>query len=179
MALITCSECKAEISDKSVACVRCGAPVAEQIKNTLVKNTLMATTGLCPNCKSINQLDAHKCFECGMRFGGESSWKLKPHGSNPLPQYNGSYEPSKSNNQEPRHQLVKHAKSRGVFVILGLFFGLLGVHNFYIGRFGVGAAQLLITCILGWFIVGLVITAIWSVADLFMVTTDGSGDALA
>ncbi|MGH9807049.1 MAG: hypothetical protein ACRD9W_07260, partial [Terriglobia bacterium] len=26
---------------------------------------------------------------------------------------------------------VKTAKSRGVYIILGLFFGLLGLHNFY------------------------------------------------
>jgi len=26
--------------------------------------------------------------------------------------------------------LVKHTKSRGAYIILGLFFGLLGIHNF-------------------------------------------------
>jgi hypothetical protein len=30
MALITCPECKAEISDKAAACVRCGAPITQQ-----------------------------------------------------------------------------------------------------------------------------------------------------
>ena len=41
--------------------------------------------------------------------------------------------------------VVTHAKSRGVYIILGLFFGCLGIHNFYAGRNGVGVAQLLIT----------------------------------
>ncbi|CAN7407944.1 TM2 domain-containing protein [Acidovorax sp. LjRoot74] len=76
-------------------------------------------------------------------------------------------------------QLVKSAKSRGIYIILGLFFGLLGVHNFYAGRLGIGLAQLLITCILGWFVVGLFITAIWVLIELFTVTKDGAGDAFA
>lgn len=74
---------------------------------------------------------------------------------------------------------VQTAKSRGVYVILGLFFGLLGVHNFYAGRFGVGVAQLLTVLVLGWFVVGLVIVAIWVLVELFMVTEDGNGNAFA
>lgn len=175
MALITCSECKAEISDKSVACVKCGAPVDEQLKNAAIA----ATTGICPNCKTVNPLDAHKCIDCGALFAGDGAWKLLAHDSNPPPRYTGGYEPPVTNDHGPRPQLVKSAKSRGVYVILGLFFGLLGVHNFYIGRFGIGAAQLLITCILGWFVVGLVITAIWAIVDLFLIDKDGAGDALA
>lgn len=136
MALITCSECAAEISDKAASCVKCGAPIVAAIQ------TVSPQTG-----------------------------------GNPLPIYEGSYTPPSGS--ETRAQLVKSAKSRGVYVILGLFFGLLGVHNFYIGRFGVGAAQLLVTCILGWFVVGLVITAVWAIAELFLVKNDGAGDALA
>lgn len=29
MALINCSECNAQISDKAVACIKCGAPIAQ------------------------------------------------------------------------------------------------------------------------------------------------------
>lgn len=76
-------------------------------------------------------------------------------------------------------QLVKAAKSRGVYIILGLFFGMLGVHNFYAGRHGRGLWQLLCTLVLGWFVVGLIITFIWVVVDLFSVTTDGAGDSFA
>lgn len=85
-------------------------------------------------------------------------------------------------NEPQRHsptQLVKSAKSRGVYIILGLFFGLLGIHNFYAGRLGIGVAQLLVTVILGWFVVGIFITAIWVLIELFTVTKDGAGDAFA
>lgn len=79
----------------------------------------------------------------------------------------------------PGPQIVKMAKSRGVYIILGLFFGCLGIHNFYAGRLGVGLAQLLITLVLGWFVVGLVITAIWAIIELFMVKADGAGDPMS
>ncbi|CAN5437885.1 hypothetical protein BH10PSE18_BH10PSE18_18890 [soil metagenome] len=73
---------------------------------------------------------------------------------------------------------MKTAKSRGVYIILGLFFGLLGVHNFYAGYLGRGLAQLLIVFTLGWFVVGIVVVAIWTLIELFVVKTDGSGNAL-
>ncbi len=76
-------------------------------------------------------------------------------------------------------QIVKTAKSRGIYIILGIFFGLLGIHNFYAGRYGVGAIQLLITGILGWFVVGLFITAFWVIYELFTVKADGSGDLMS
>ena len=136
MALINCSECDAQISDKATACVKCGAPVPTD------SQTVSARTA-----------------------------------GNPLPVYEGSYDPPSTN--EPRAQLVKSAKSRGVYVILGLFFGMLGIHNFYAGRFGIGAIQLLITVIFGWFVVGLFVTAFWSFIELFLVKTDGAGDAFA
>lgn len=79
----------------------------------------------------------------------------------------------------PHVQLVKSAKSRGVYIILGLFFGLLGIHNFYAGRYGTGVVQLLTVLILGWFVVGIVVVGIWVIVELFVVTKDGAGDAFA
>lgn len=70
-------------------------------------------------------------------------------------------------------ELVKTAKSRGIYIILGLFFGLLGLHNFYARRFGVAVSQLLVMLIFGWVIVGIVVTAIWVLIELFVITKDG------
>lgn len=75
--------------------------------------------------------------------------------------------------------LVTTAKSRGVYIILALFFGMIGIHNFYAGRFGVGAAQIATILILGWFVVGFVIVGIWVLVELFVVTEDGAGNAFA
>ena len=76
----------------------------------------------------------------------------------------------------PYHPVyVRPAKSRAAYIILGIFFGCLGVHNFYAGRAGAGIAQLLITLFLGWLLIGIVITAFWSLIEVIAVDTDGHG----
>ena len=74
-----------------------------------------------------------------------------------------------------RPVLVSVQKSRSTYIILGLFFGLLGVHNFYAGYNGRAIAQLLITVLAGWFIVPLMIVEIWVAVELFTVKTDARG----
>ena len=74
------------------------------------------------------------------------------------------------------------AKSRGLYIILGLFFGGWGVHNFYASRFGAGAGE----CIYAVVVLGLVFACgdpavlllmlpiwIWVLIELFTVRTDG------
>jgi len=73
---------------------------------------------------------------------------------------------------------VRSAKSRGVYIILGVLLGLLGIHNFYAGYYGRGAAQLIITILLGWFYVGLVITGLWALVEVCTVTNDANGDRM-
>jgi len=75
-------------------------------------------------------------------------------------------------------QLVRSARSRGNYIILGLFFGCLGIHNFYAGYHGRGAAQLIITLLLGWLVIGFVITIIWALIEICIVTQDSNGDKM-
>jgi TM2 domain-containing membrane protein YozV len=110
------------------------------------------------------------CTECGKQISDQAS--ACPHCGAPLGRYVASTRP-----EEPR--LVKSAKSRGVYIILGLFFGFFGIHNFYAGRFGVGAIQLITVLVLGWFVVGFVIVGIWVFIEFFIVTKDGAGDPFA
>jgi TM2 domain-containing membrane protein YozV len=68
-------------------------------------------------------------------------------------------------------------KSRGVYILLGLFFlGLFGGHNFYAGRYGSAIAQLLITVLLGWLILPLILVALWVIFELIFVTEDAEGN---
>ena len=67
------------------------------------------------------------------------------------------------------------SKSRVVYIVLALIFGLLGVHNFYAGRTGSGIAQLLLTLTIGWLAVPIVIVAIWVLVEILSVNTDGRG----
>lgn len=116
-------------------------------------------------------MQAMWCTHCKADFTGDGMRPVEKRPSLPL----GAQQ---RQNASPT-QLVKSAKSRGIYIILGLFFGLLGIHNFYAGRLGIGVAQLLVTVILGWFVVGIFITAIWVLIELFTVTKDGAGDAFA
>jgi TM2 domain-containing membrane protein YozV len=70
-------------------------------------------------------------------------------------------------------------KSRGVFIILGLLFGYLGIHNFYAGYYGRGAIQVVITAVLGWIYVGFVITIVWALIELITVKTDAQGNPMS
>lgn len=73
------------------------------------------------------------------------------------------------------------AKSRVAYVVLGLFLGALGIHNFYAGRTGTAVIQLVL-----WFlsllltfiaigIFGFVVLWIWALIEVCSVTTDGAG----
>ena len=66
-------------------------------------------------------------------------------------------------------------KSKIVYILLGLFLGNLGIHNFYAGYTGKAAAQLLRTCLIGWTGVGLLPVSIWVLVEIFTVKTDFQG----
>lgn len=70
---------------------------------------------------------------------------------------------------------VKNSKSRISYILLGIFLGVLGVHNFYAGYFGRGTAQLLITLFLGWLVVPLFIVWIWCIVEICAVRFDAQG----
>ena len=56
-------------------------------------------------------------------------------------------------------------KSAVIAYILWFFLGWFGAHNFYLGRKGVGIAQVLLTIsVIGWFI-----TIVWVVVDAFLI----------
>lgn len=76
---------------------------------------------------------------------------------------------------QPIPVAVMPSKSRGIYIILGLLFGLLGIHNFYAGYYGRGAVQLLITLTLGWIFIGIFITGLWVLVELFAVDIDANG----
>ncbi|WP_207776158.1 NINE protein [Victivallis vadensis] len=66
-------------------------------------------------------------------------------------------------------------KNRTSYILLGIFLGALGVHNFYAGYQGRGLAQLLITIFLGWTILFLLITSLWAIIEVCVVTKDADG----
>ena len=70
--------------------------------------------------------------------------------------------------QNPPKQLL-------IGILLALFLGVFGAHNFYLGHNGRGIAQLLITVLtLG---LGSIVTGIWALIELIMMATGSLHDA--
>ena len=78
--------------------------------------------------------------------------------------------------KEKRYFASKNTpKSQLIYVVLALFFGAFGIHNFYANRWGRGLIQLLLTVGTGF--VGAVISSLWSVVNIFTIDTDGDGNS--
>jgi len=67
-------------------------------------------------------------------------------------------------------------KIRIAYILLGIFLGGLGIHNFYAGYTGRGVAQLLTTLLTCG--VGFVITWVWSLVEICIVTVDADGNEM-
>jgi TM2 domain-containing membrane protein YozV len=77
--------------------------------------------------------------------------------------------------RQPGSYVAKPAPLRAdrnkiVAALLAFFFGVFGVHRFYLGRIGSGVAMLLITCTF----VGAIVTWPWSMIDMlrYLVMSD-------
>ena len=123
-------------------------------------NTTM--TKPCPFCMEQINIHAKKCRFCGEIIDvamreieniKRNQAQLAQPTSQPLVINNNNNNNNNNDNAEPvaasvtmvtQSVAVRH-KSRFTYCILALFFGTLGVHNFYAGYNGRGIAQLLLT----------------------------------
>ena len=130
----------------------------------------------CTKCgNELNQGDAF-CSKCGAAIDGSKN--------------NDSF-PSRQDKFFERIEMIERAryerelnksdKSRVAYVFIGLIFGLLGIHNFYIGKAIRGLCQLLVTVIVGPFTFGVALigVGIWAIVDICTITQDGDGKILA
>ena len=70
-------------------------------------------------------------------------------------------------------QEVGNAKSQLAYCLLAFFLGIFGIHNFYVGRWKRGLAQLLLTLLT--LFMGVLVTHLWAVINIFAIHTDGKG----
>lgn len=70
---------------------------------------------------------------------------------------------------------LENAKSRISYILLGIFLGCLGIHNFYAGYAGRAVAQLLITLFTGWLIIPWFAVWIWCIVEVCTVRVDARG----
>lgn len=68
---------------------------------------------------------------------------------------------------------IEEPKKRVTFVLLGIFLGIFGVHNFYAGYMRKGAAQLCLT--LFTFFYGAIVSWIWAIVEVCMIHKDFDG----
>ncbi len=65
--------------------------------------------------------------------------------------------------------------SRVVYILLGIFLGAFGIHNFVAGYTGRAVAQLLITILLFWLVFPILFVWLWVIIELITVTRDVDG----
>ena len=64
-------------------------------------------------------------------------------------------------------------KSRLAYILLAIFFGYLGIHNFYAGYTKTAIIQLVLSLVtLG---IGAFISSIWAIVEAITVTQDANG----
>jgi TM2 domain-containing membrane protein YozV len=159
----------------------------------------------CPACNRALKVGAEfegkevECGECLQVFVAEVGRAKKPPIAVPLKhrrrrrdeddehdhnRRREEYDDDDYDDRSPRRRggsRERPACSRLVYILLALFLGTLGIHNFYAGRTGQGAAQLAITlvsCMLMCVVIGFFtiwLTIIWSIIDIVTVTHDGQG----
>jgi TM2 domain-containing membrane protein YozV len=71
--------------------------------------------------------------------------------------------------------IVTKPKSRTIYIILGLLFGWLGLHNIYAKRNNVGAVQLGFFFMFFWTIIVPFGLVVWSIIEVIRVKVDGNG----
>lgn len=67
---------------------------------------------------------------------------------------------------------VTAPKSRLAYILLALFLGTLGIHNFYAGQTKHGVIKLVLLVACG---LGLLVNPIWSIVEMITVTKDAQG----
>ena len=119
----------------------------------------------CEFCGAELPMNCNNCPSCGApckciqpNAGVQPNTGVQPNGQQPYP-------------GNPAYSGVQ-PKSRVTFILLGLFLGCLGIHNFYAGYNGKGIAQLLITLFIGWLVFPWVIVAIWALIEIIAVDVD-------
>lgn len=117
----------------------------------------------CPNCGGTVPPGANRCTKCG-------SYIEQPAAAPPAGQQAGAAQsPQVVVIQQQPQAPAMPEKSKVAAGLLGIFLGGFGVHRFYLGYGGIGAA-ILVLQILGWltacFMIGFVLMAIAGVWGL-------------
>ena len=120
----------------------------------------------CKNCGNQLDDDSRFCTKCGQRLH-----PVHPENQNAQSQFNASGQPSKTTDGIS-------PKSRLTALLLGIFVGSFGAHNFYLGKTSRGVAQAVISS------VGLILFGVptfgmfvWSCVEWIFIATGKGKDS--
>lgn len=130
----------------------------------------------CPSCGSEITGNAAFCMKCGAKIECLAAPICAVCGTE-LPAGAGFCPACGAKNPGVSQSPVLSDKSRLVFILLAVFLGGLGVHNFYAGRFKYGIAQIVVTCLS--FGIGAVPVYIWACCEAALVEKDAKGRKMA
>lgn len=117
-----CRHCGSKIGSNNAFCTNCGKSLSVQ-------------TVQCKNCGAENQADLMFCGKCGQRL-----YPVNPENQKAQAQFNESVQSNTSTDGIS-------PKSRLTALLLGIFVGSFGAHNFYLGKTGRGVAQAVISSV--------------------------------
>lgn len=137
MALINCSECGREISDKALSCPHCGAPTS-----TIPKNI-----EYCKHCGEPIDKECLICTKCGKQV--EEIRNIKDDRNIVI-----NNTASANSSAVVKNVGYGKPKNKWVALLLCIFFGFFGAHKFYEGRILLGIVYLFTAGLfgIGWFI---------------------------
>lgn len=115
----------------------------------------------CEYCGALIPPNSTTCPSCGAAVTN-----VPPPSYTPAPPPQQAYAPQFAQPQAP-------AKSKTAYVLLAIFLGSLGIHNFYAGYTGKGVAQLLITILTCGY--GGIVSWIWAIIEVCTVNADAKG----
>lgn len=120
----------------------------------------------CPYCGNDVNAGVSRCPSCGASI---------PHNAPQASYASSSTSLPSSAMQQPAG--ANAAKSKMAYILLGVFAGGLGIHNFYAGYTTKGVIQALISVVGGAFTAGLasLISEIWALIEVCNVRKDASG----
>jgi len=163
-----CPRCQGASAHGVQFCFQCGFQFEQAVASP------RSQSWFCPKCGTSNIGANSNCGQCG------TPCPYKPAAPQWIDQASQRQQPfvliqNNINSVPPTQVATNPPKSRTVFIVLGLFFGALGVHNFYAGYSGRGAAQLLVTILGACVAVGPFITIVWAIVEIFAVSNDANG----
>lgn len=122
------------------------------------------TTKECPFCAERINIRAKKCRFCGELLDPTDRLLEEVHKESRFAQEHLPYIGTRP------------LKRRSTYILLALFLGLIGIHNFYAGYIGRALAQLFTTLFIAWLAYPLLLGVfIWVLVEICAVEKDGTG----